>query len=268
MTRYRGVVFSALLALAYPGLAEVEPARRVDSAAEAIELAERFVLEQGYTDSGAKPDRFRHELRDSDESKSVADVLSERAGTLDPKAYAYLKDPVAGFDQWWIYFRYLEQPPACPELFGVVVFSDPDSPDSPESRSLMVMDDIRQKLLPDATVLPGRPTSSCRGSESDDPLLPSGDYVFMHKFAEGEQVRFPGSPVTVRIDGRHIVVINNESTSVFPVGVIDQGTLMWHAASRQWIIGTEADDADAAQVGGCSDGPLVVDLKRRIFWTC
>jgi hypothetical protein len=108
MTRYRGVAFSALLALACPGLAEVEPARRVDSAAEAVELAERFVLEQGYTDSGVKPDGFQHELRDSDESKSVADVLSERAGTLDPKAYAYLKHPVAGFDQWWIYFLYLE----------------------------------------------------------------------------------------------------------------------------------------------------------------
>src|SRR5262252_3253882 len=115
MTRYLPVAFSALLALAYTALADVEPVRRIDSAAEAIELAERFVREQGYADSGVKPDAFQHELRDRDESKSVADVLSERAGTLDPKAYAYLQDPVAGFDQWWIYFRYLERPPACPE---------------------------------------------------------------------------------------------------------------------------------------------------------
>jgi hypothetical protein len=47
MTRYRGVAFSALLTLAYAALAGFEPARRVDSATEAIELAERFVREQG-----------------------------------------------------------------------------------------------------------------------------------------------------------------------------------------------------------------------------
>src|SRR5262249_5944376 len=98
MTPHRGRAFSALPVLAYTALADVELARRVDSAAEAIELAERFVREQGYTDSGVKPDASQHEFRESDESKSVTDVLRERAGTLEPKAYAYLKDPVAGFD--------------------------------------------------------------------------------------------------------------------------------------------------------------------------
>jgi len=265
MTRYRGVAFSALLTLAYAALAGFEPARRVDSATEAIELAERFVREQGYTDSGADPHAVQRELRLSDERKPVSDVLNERAGTMETKAYAYLKDPAGGFFQWWVYFRYLEKPPACPEYYGVVIFLEPDSAEP--SRSLMSMDNIRDKLLPDATVLPGRPKSRCHAPEMDEPPLPSGDYLFMHKFAEGEQSRFPGGKMTVQIRGRHIVVIN-DTAGTFPVGVIDEGTLMWHAPSGQWIIGTEAEDADAPDVGGCSDGPSVIDLQRRIYWTC
>lgn len=54
----------------------------------------------------------------------------------------------------------------------------------------------------------------------------------------------------------------------FPKGTIAEGTLMWHPKTKEWIIGLEAGDRDAVEVGGCSDGPEVVDLKKRIFWTC
>ena len=43
---------------------------------------------------------------------------------------------------------------------------------------------------------------------------------------------------------------------------------MWHSASGQWIIGQSPADKAAAEVGGCSDGPPVIDLTARIFWTC
>lgn len=32
--------------------------------------------------------------------------------------------------------------------------------------------------------------------------------------------------------------------------------------------GQYPSDADAPQVGGCSEGPDVVDLVRKIYWTC
>ena len=101
-----------------------------------------------------------------------------------------------------------------------------------------------------------------------EPPLPSGDYVFAHEFAEAEQSKIPSIKLDVQIRGRHIVLTNNDKTDVFPAGVIEEGTLMWHAGSRQWIIGTKPTDLDAPEVGGCSDGPQVLDLERKIYWTC
>jgi hypothetical protein len=110
--------------------------------------------------------------------------------------------------------------------------------------------------------------SACEGRSSMEPPLSSGDYVFVHKFAEAEQSTIPSVKLDVQIRGRHIELVNNDGTDVFPAGVIKEGTLMWHAASREWIIGTKPGDVDAPEVGGCSDGPEVVDLERRIYWTC
>ncbi len=74
--------------------------------------------------------------------------------------------------------------------------------------------------------------------------------------------------VSARVRGHHITVINHQASSVFPKGVIAEGTLMWNASAMQWIIGTEPADRDTTEVGGCSAGPEVVDLVRRIYWTC
>jgi hypothetical protein len=65
-----------------------------------------------------------------------------------------------------------------------------------------------------------------------------------------------------------VTITNNGPTDVFPRGLIEEGTLMWHAKSGQWIIGTDPADATAADVGGCSAGPSVIDLQRRTYWTC
>ena len=43
---------------------------------------------------------------------------------------------------------------------------------------------------------------------------------------------------------------------------------MWHPASKRWIIGEKPSDRSLQEVGGCSDGPEVVDLVRKIYWTC
>ena len=115
-----------------------------------------------------------------------------------------------------------------------------------------------------AWMLGGLAIAGCRSSEK--PPLPSGDYVFTHKFAEHPSI--PSIKLDVQIRGPHIVLTNNDRTDVFPAGIINEGTLMWHAASGQWIIGTEPAAAKATEVGGCSDGPEVVDLERRIYWTC
>ena len=117
-----------------------------------------------------------------------------------------------------------------------------------------------------ASVLSVLAIAACQSST--EPPLASGDYVFEHKFAEAEHSSIPSIKLNVQIRGRHIVLTNNDKTDVFPAGVIEEGTLMWHATSGQWIIGTAPGDVDAPGVGGCSDGPAVVDLERKIYWTC
>jgi hypothetical protein len=103
-----------------------------------------------------------------------------------------------------------------------------------------------------------------------DPSLPirSGQYLFQLKDAEFPT--FPSVSVRVTISGRHIKVISADSLStIHPKGtVVDEGTLMWHAASRQWIIGEAESDKTREDVGGCSAGPAVVDLVKKIYWTC
>lgn len=101
-----------------------------------------------------------------------------------------------------------------------------------------------------------------------EPALPiaSGRYEFQHRFAE--HPRLSSMRLTATIKGRRIVLFNKSGSAVFPAGVVAEGTLAWHAASAQWIIAEGPADRDAEEVGGCSDGPDVVDLEQRIYWTC
>lgn len=115
-------------------------------------------------------------------------------------------------------------------------------------------------------VLIGLSLAASVSASSPKPPLSSGEYAFQHRFAE--QPSIPSIPLTARIRGDRIELINSTSDKVFPLGVIESGTLMWHAASKQWIVGHQRSDRRAAEVGGCSDGPAVIDLERRIYWTC
>lgn len=100
------------------------------------------------------------------------------------------------------------------------------------------------------------------------PALPirSGLYIFQHHYAE--QPTMPSMTLLARINGHHIVLINQSKSDVFPIGVIVDGTLAWHAQSGQWIVIQTKDERNAKDVGGCSEGPEVIDLINKIYWTC
>lgn len=106
------------------------------------------------------------------------------------------------------------------------------------------------------------------GTVHAEPSLPikAGEYIFQHRDAEFSDS--PGFPVKVTIRGYTITVINPKPYGPIPAGVIDEATLMWHRRTNQWILGYEDADRDAPEVGGCSDGPNVIDFKTRIIWTC
>ena len=105
-------------------------------------------------------------------------------------------------------------------------------------------------------------------STAADPQIPiaSGQHAFQHRFAE--QPTIPSIPLNVTITGSHIVVVNLKASDPFPAGILAEGELMWHAGSEQWIIGHKDADRSVRDVGGCSDGPEVVDLTDNIYWTC
>lgn len=108
--------------------------------------------------------------------------------------------------------------------------------------------------------------SAC--SDASAPAIPlaPGQYIFQHRFAEHPTI--PSVELQVTIAGSHIVVVNPTASNPFPAGTLAEGQLMWHAMSQQWIIGQEASDKSALDVGGCSDGPETVDLVNKIYWTC
>ena len=99
-----------------------------------------------------------------------------------------------------------------------------------------------------------------------DPPLPSGHYVFQQRFAEHPAMG--GGPVEVTITGTRVVVTQRGGSAGFPAGVLAEGELAWHAGSGQWIIARSAQDLSAPEVGGCTDGPEVLDLADRVYWTC
>lgn len=74
--------------------------------------------------------------------------------------------------------------------------------------------------------------------------------------------------LSAEISGRHIVLMNDGPNGTFPHGVVAKGDLTRHPSSGLWIIATSETDMNAREVGGCSDGPQVVDLKSKIYWTC
>ena len=111
---------------------------------------------------------------------------------------------------------------------------------------------------------------SMQGLAADKKVLPiaDGHYIFQHRFAEHPMME--SVQLNVLIQGNSIRIENNDAMkdSLFPLGLIDEGELYWHASSGQWIIVTDDSDKEAVDVGGCSDGPYVVDLIEQEYWTC
>jgi hypothetical protein len=104
------------------------------------------------------------------------------------------------------------------------------------------------------------------GAAAERLHIRDGEHAFRHRSAEHPNLS--AHPLVARITGTRLVLVNRKPSSVLPLGVVAEGDLMWNAASKQWILGNDSVDRTAEEVGGCSDGPEVVDLRRRVYWTC
>ena len=61
--------------------------------------------------------------------------------------------------------------------------------------------------------------------------------------------------------------MNNNEVGGWPAGIVEEGQLFLHS-SNKWIISHKNSDQQATEVGGCTGGPTVVDLAKKIYWTC
>lgn len=96
----------------------------------------------------------------------------------------------------------------------------------------------------------------------------NGTYIYDVAFDEW-QGRSHGATVLVKVKGDSIYIIHNGGNLSGKKGeIIDCGIIMKHRKSGAWIIGHKAGDIDAPVVGGCSDGPSVIDFKRKKFRLC
>jgi hypothetical protein len=97
-----------------------------------------------------------------------------------------------------------------------------------------------------------------------------GTYTYKIAFAEWGG-RSLGSTVSVVIKGDSIKIIADDKSHLSDIkkgDIIEQGILMKHKKTRQWIIGKKANDIFAKAVGNCSEGPTVIDFKHKRWWTC
>jgi len=96
-----------------------------------------------------------------------------------------------------------------------------------------------------------------------------GTYTYAIAWAEwgGKSL---GATCTVIIKGDSIKVVHNGKTNVTGKkgDIYAQGIIMKHTKTGKWIIGNSKKDKDAKEIGGCSEGPSVIDFKNKKFWSC
>jgi hypothetical protein len=96
--------------------------------------------------------------------------------------------------------------------------------------------------------------------------IPQGKMKFELYFAEWGG-RMGNAPCEVIIEGKKITVQQTADTNLSGKKIIAQGILMKHQSGK-WIIGTEPVDINAEEIGGCSDGPIPIDLNKKVIEWC
>lgn len=113
------------------------------------------------------------------------------------------------------------------------------------------------------------PNMGLTQNSNSDNIPIDGTYRYDIAFSEwgGKSM---GEKVTVIIKGDSIKVIyegDGQLTLTKKGEIIDEGIILKHK-SGVWIIGTNVKDMNAKEIGGCSDGPSVVNFEKMKFWMC
>jgi len=98
------------------------------------------------------------------------------------------------------------------------------------------------------------------------PPIATGSYRFELRDPEFPDQAPIETRATVLLD--EVVFITVGNSSRFPAGTRFEGKLAWNAANEKWVLASSPADANAKDVGACSDGPEVVDLEHFVYWVC
>ena len=103
---------------------------------------------------------------------------------------------------------------------------------------------------------------------SSTPRTPeNGTYDYRIEFAEFVEGAMT-VPCKVQFKNDSVFVINIEDNFLGAKGdTLDTGILTMHKSGR-WIILHNEDELNADEVGGCTDGPTVIDIEKKIYWMC
>lgn len=95
-----------------------------------------------------------------------------------------------------------------------------------------------------------------------------GTYTYTMVYTEFVE-RSLDVPCIVVIKGDSIKIINSGkgSTTGKKGDIIEEGIIMKHKSGK-WIIGKSPEDKNADEIGGCTDGPSVIDFKRKKYLSC
>ena len=94
----------------------------------------------------------------------------------------------------------------------------------------------------------------------------NGTYIYSVAFVESNG-KITRNAFRVIIKDNEIKIVNNGILSGEKEEIIEQGIILKHK-SGEWIIAHNESDVNLEEIGGCTNGPIIIDFKKKIVWFC
>ena len=135
-------------------------------------------------------------------------------------------------------------------------------------------------------------TFSCNNENSEKPLENILEVVNEHEYVKQDSVKETSPTVKNSVTEEYVItfaewydkstnvtciviredslftIINDGSLNGNKNEVIESGILRIHEKTGQTILTKDPNDIYAPEIGGCSDGPIVVDLENKVIEFC
>lgn len=81
------------------------------------------------------------------------------------------------------------------------------------------------------------------------------------------------------LEGTCFVIIKGDSITVYENShqeleraeegaIMNKGKILKHKKTGKWIIANSPEDVNAKDIGGCTDGPTIIEFDRRVYHGC